>query len=146
MEETATTSTPWHLWLVTLFGFLWYCMGTMDLVMTLSHNDDYMKSYSAAQIDYFYNLPLWVNIAWAIAVFNGVMGSVLLVLTNAFAIKTFLVSIVGIVITSLHNFVLTNGLEIMGSARALTITAMIYLVAIALYFYARLAQQKGWII
>jgi hypothetical protein len=47
------------------------------------------------------------------------------------------------VITTIHNYGLSNGMEIMGDAFSLAFTGVIFLIALALYFYSRKLGERG---
>jgi hypothetical protein len=51
-------------------------------------------------------------------------------------------SIAGLVFTTLHNFVLTDGAALMGQD-AMAFTAVIWAIALALFFYARAMSKRG---
>ena len=71
-EQTA--KTPWHLWVVGLFGLLWSAMGAMDYFMTQTRNAEYMAHFTPEQLEFFYGFPSWVVATWAVAVWGGVFG------------------------------------------------------------------------
>ena len=135
--------TPWHLWLIGIVGLLWSAMGAMDYVMTQTENEAYMANFTQAQLDFFYGLPALIISAWAIAVWGGVLGCVFLLWRKSTAVPLFLVSLVAMVITAIHNYVLSNGLEVIGDTFSLVFTAIIFLVALGLYLYARAMKQKS---
>jgi hypothetical protein len=81
--------------------------------------------------------------AWAIAVWGGVLGSVLLLLRRRLALPVFAVSFVAMVLTTIHNYFLSDGLEMMGGGGQLAFAAVIFLVALALVFYARAMAARG---
>ncbi len=146
MTETPDTSvqgTPRHLWVVGIIALLWNAMGAMDYIMTQTRNEAYMSQFSPEQLEFFYGFPGWAVAAWAIAVWGGVLGAVLLLLRKRFAVPVFLASLVGMVITSFQNYVLSNGMEVVGDAFVLAFTVVIFVVAVALYFYARAMQKRG---
>lgn len=142
-HSTASGSTPWHLWVVGVVSLLWNAVGAMDYVMTQTKSASYMAAFTPAQLEFFYGFPAWVVAAWAIAVWGGVVGSLLLLLRKRLAVTVLLASFLAMVVTSFHNFVLSNGMEIMGGAGPLAFTAAIFLVALALVFYARAMQRRG---
>jgi hypothetical protein len=47
------------------------------------------------------------------------------------------------VVTTIHNYVLSNGVEIAGGQASLIFTAAIFLVALGLYLYARAMHNRG---
>jgi len=145
MSETPSNEaqTPWHLWVVGVLALLWNLVGAYDYLMTETQNEAYMSRFSPEQLDYFYGFPAWVVAFWAVAVWGAVLGSVLLLLRKRFAAGVFLVSFLAMVITSFHNFVLSNGMEIMGGAGPLIFSAVIFLVALGLWMYSRAMVRKG---
>jgi len=128
---------PWHLWVVGIAALLWNAVGALDYVMTQTRNAQYMAAFTAEQLAFFYGLPAWTVAAWAIAVWGGVLGSLLLLLRKSLAVWIFLASLAGVVLTTIQNYVLSNGMEIMGGPGAAVFAAVIFVVAVALYVYAR---------
>ncbi len=131
------TRAPWHLWVVGIAALLWNAVGALDYVMTQTRNAQYMAGFTAEQLAFFYGLPAWTVAAWAIGVWGGVLGSLLLLLRKSLAVWVFLASLVGVVLTTIQNYLLSNGLEVMGGPGAVVFTAVIFVVAVALYVYAR---------
>lgn len=142
-EAAVRRSRPWHLWVVGILGFLWNLMGAYDYLMTETENEAYMARFTPEQLEYFYGFPTWVVFFWALAVWGGVLGTVLLLLGKRLAAPVFLVSLLSMVVTSFYNFVLSNGLEIMGGAGPLAFTILIFLVALGLWVYARAMVRRG---
>lgn len=135
--------TPWHLWVIGVIALLWNSMGAFDYLMTQTRNEAYMGNFTAEQLEFFYNLPTWVVAAWAIAVWGGVVGSLTLLLRKRFAVQVYLVSLIAMVITTIHNYLLANGLEVMGDMFSLIFTGAIFLIALILFFYAlRMAKRN----
>jgi hypothetical protein len=146
MSENQVASngrTPWHLWVVGVFAVLWNAMGAFDYLMTETRNEGYMSNFTPEQLEYFYGFPVWVVATWAIAVWGGVLGSVLLLLRKKSAVPVFLVSFLSMVVTSIYNFGLSNGLETMGDPFSLFFSALIFVFALLLYIYARAMKNRG---
>lgn len=134
---------PKHLWIVGILSLLWNCMGAFDYLMTQTRNEAYLAQFTEAQLEYFLNFPAWVEGSWAIAVWGALVGSILLLLANRWAVWVFLVSLVAMFVTTIHNYFLSNGLEIMGDPFSIVFSIVIAVVAIALYLYARAMAAKG---
>lgn len=135
--------TPRHLWVVGGIALLWNAMGAFDYLMTQTRNESYMSSFSPQQLEFFYGLPAWVVCAWAVGVWGGVLGSLLLLLRKRLAMWVFLASLTGMVLATFRNYVLANGMEIMGDAFSLAFTAVIFLAALGLFVYARAMRKRG---
>ena len=136
-------ATPWHLWLVGVLALLWNGIGAFDYVMTETRNASYMSSFTPEQLAYFYGFPAWVVAAWALSVWGGVLGSVLILLRRRWAVPVFVVSLATMAATFVYNYVLTDGLAVMGEGAALAFSALIVAIGIALLLYARRLARIG---
>jgi len=142
-EDAAITHrTPWHLWLVGVLGLLWNSVGAYDYLMTQTRNESYMSRFTPEQLDFFYGFPSWVVAFWALAVWGGVLGALLLLLRRRLSAPVLLVSFLAVIVTSIHNFLLSNGLEVMGPVGA-GFSALIFVIALGLWLYARAMAQRG---
>ena len=139
--NNAAAKTPVHLWIVGILALLWNAMGAFDYTATKLQLDFYMGKFSEAQLEYFYNFPTWAVVCWAIAVWSSLLGSVALLMKKAFADYLFGLAILAMIGTSIYNFVLSNGMEIMGEG-AMTITVMIWVIALFLFFYATAMAKR----
>jgi hypothetical protein len=145
MSDEATTTarrTPIHLWVVGALAVLWDALGALDYVMTQTSNEAYLSQFTPEQLAFFNDFPAWVVAFWALAVWGGLLGAVLLLLRKRLAVQVLLVSFVSMVITSIHNFLLVNGMEAMGGGGA-AFSAVIFAVALGLWLYARAMEGKG---
>ena len=130
------TKVPRHLWIVGVLAVLWNSVGAFDYSASQLRLESYMSQFTPEQLAYFYGFPAWAIAAWAIAVWGALLGSLSLLLRKAWAVWLFGVSIVAMVLTGLYSYVLTDGLALMGTGGAI-FTAVIWLIAFSLYFYAR---------
>jgi len=139
--------TPWHLWAIGVIGLLWNAMGAFDYVMTQTKNAPYMEMFTPEQLEYFTTFPTWVVASWAIAIWTAVLGSVLLLMRRRLAVFAFSVSFVAMVVTALHNFVLSspNMIDISGVGAGVFSLA-IFVVSALLLLYARGMRRGGVLI
>ncbi len=144
MTESAADrpATPWHVWAVGIVTLLWNAVGASDYVMTQIRYEPYMSQFTAEQLEFFYGFPAWANGAWAVGVWGAVAGSVLLLLRSRFALHAFVASFAAMVLTTVHNFGLADGLKITGPG-ALAFSAVIFVIALALVFYTRAMARAG---
>jgi hypothetical protein len=139
----AAARTPWHLWTIGAVSLLWNAVGAMDFTMTQTKNDAYMAQFTPEQLDYFYGFPAWVVLAWGVATWGSLVGSVLLLLRRKLAVAVNGTVLAAMAVTFLHNFVLTDGLKVMGGPGVLAFTAVIVVVAVLLFVYARKMARAG---
>ena len=134
---------PWHLWVIGGLALLWSAVGALDYVMTQTRNEAYMSGFTPEQLAFFYGIPAWAVATWAIGVWGGVLGAVLLLIRKRLAMWVFLASFVAAVLTAFQNYVLSNGMEVIGGAGALVFSAVIVLFALGLFLYARTMCMRG---
>ena len=86
--------TPWHLWVVGVLAALWNGFGCFDYVMTQTRRDEWFvqMGMTEAQLTYFNAMPAWTHAAWAIGVWGGLLGALLLLLHRKWATPVFVVS------------------------------------------------------
>lgn len=134
---------PWHLWVVGIVSLLWNVMGVVDYLMTETRNEAYMAKFTQEQLDYFYEFPAWAVSTWAIAVWGGLLGSVLLLLARRLATPVFLVSLIAMILTTVYSYGFSNGLEVMGGVGPALFSAVIFVISVLLWLYARAMGRRG---
>lgn len=137
-----TGKTPRHLWIVGILAVLWNAIGAFDYTATELRLESYMSQFTPEQLAYFYGFPAWAVATWAIAVWGALLGSIGLLLRRRWAVWAFGVSIAGMVLTAVYSFALSDGLAMMGQG-AVMFTAVIWIIAFALFFYARAMARRG---
>lgn len=141
--ELNKASTPWHLWAVGIVGLLWSAMGALDYVMTQTKNEAYLSEFPAEMLAWVDSLPAWTIAAWAIGVWGGVVGAILLLLRKRLSVWILLASFVAAAVMTFRNYVLADAMEVMGDTFSLVFTAAILLISLALFLYARAMERRG---
>jgi hypothetical protein len=141
--DTKQKPVPKHLWIVGIIALLWSAMGAFDYLMTQTRNDAYMSNFTPEQLEFFYGLPAWTVAFWAIGVWGGLLGAILLLLRNKLAVWVFVASLTGVVVSMFQNYVLDDGMEVVGDPVSLGFTFVIIAIAVALLVYARAMTGRG---
>ncbi len=141
-HSSINTATPRHLWIIGIIALLWSTMGAFDFSMTMTKNEAYMSNFSAEELEFFYSFPTWLIGTWAVGVWGGVFGAVLLLMRKKPATWVFTASFFGALISTIRNYAFSNGLEVMGSAMAIGFTTAILVVALGLVIYSRAMSQR----
>ncbi|MCP4291140.1 MAG: hypothetical protein GY780_04830 [bacterium] len=141
-QETTAPKTPWHLWAVGTVAFLWSAMGCFDFIMTQTKNEAYMSKFTPELLDYFYNYPEWLVALWAVGVFGGALGGILLLLRRKWSLGFLAASLAGALISTIKNYVFSNSMEITGTF-GLVMTLLILVLGIAFLFYAQAMNRQG---
>lgn len=142
-RRTTTPGRPWHLWLIGTIGGLWSSIGALSFILTQMNVEAVMSRFPPQQREYFGSFPLWAVAFWAIGVFGGVIGCLLLLLKNRLAFHVLLASVIGAIVSNLGGLFLLGGMEVMGGTSALGLTAFPVVFAALLAYYARAMSKKG---
>lgn len=144
MQDTRTAKAPWHLWVVGLVAVLWNSIGAYDYVMTMYGGMDYLRQagMSEAFVAEFERLPMWMSVAWPVAVWSAVAGSVLLLARSRWAFSAFVLSLIVYLANLVHNFGMSD-LGALGGAASIGVAVAVTLSLIFLIWYARLMSKRG---
>ncbi len=139
----AGSRTPWHLWLVGVLSLLWNGFGAYDHTMSNLQGDAYLRSMgiTEAQLAYFHDMPPWMTAVWAVGVWSGLLGSVLLLLRRRWAREAFGLSLLAVVVSLIYAFLLSNGAELM--AEHAPMQFVVLAVALFLAWYAWWVSKRG---
>ena len=142
-QGTTTPGRPWHLWLIGVIGGLWSSIGVLSFMLTQMNVEAVMSRFPPQQREYFESFPLWAVAFWAIGVFGGVIGCLLLLLKNRLAFHVLLASVIGTIVCNLGGLFLLGGMEVMGGTSELGLTVFPILFGAFLASYARAMSKKG---
>lgn len=139
---TGGGDVPAHLWIVGGLAVLWNAVGAFDYLATQMEWAFYMDQFSGAELDYFYGFPAWAVAGWAVAVWAALAGSVGLLLRRRWAVGAFALSLVGMAVSTLYTFGMSDGAAVMGSG-GLIFSVVVAAVGIFLLVYARRMAARG---
>jgi hypothetical protein len=149
MATTARARTPIHIWIVGTLSFVWSCFGCYDYLMTRMRDTDYLAAAMPgvdpnAVLGWVDAFPLYAQIGWALGVWMGLAGSILLLIRHRWAVWAYALSLLGAVLGLGYQIALAPPLP--GAHETAMMKAVPYvviLIAIALVLYARAQEKKG---
>lgn len=137
--NTIRKPAPWHLWVVGILTLLWNSVGVMSYLMTRLDKLDTL-GMTAEQIAYFDTFPVWANAVWALGVWGAFGASVLLLLRHRWAVAAALISVVGLVGTTLFSYaVATVPADLANPA----LDAVIWATTLFTLWYAAKMRRQG---
>lgn len=139
MNEKYTPAVHWSFWVIGSIALIWNAMGVINFFVQL--NPEMLASYRESERAIIVGRPVWATIGFAIAVFGGSLGSLLLLLKNPTGFYLFIASLLGVVITMAHT--LSIGINF-GAGEIFGIILMPIMVAAFLIWYSKQAENKGW--
>jgi hypothetical protein len=137
-----SVKAPVHFWIIGVVSLLWNSVGAFDYSASQLKLDFYMSQFTPEQLAYFSGFPAWAIGAWAVGVWGSLLGSLALLLRKSWAVVLFGASLLGLAVTTVYNYVLTDGIEAMGEGGAM-FTAVIWVIALFMFFYALTMAKRG---
>ena len=138
MNDKAVVGIHWSFWVIGALGLIFNLMGCMNYIAQMSAEMvASMPDVCRAIVE---SRPAWGTGAFAVAVFGGAVGCLLLLLRKSVAIYLFMLSLIGAVIAQLPFLGMANfpvGAWL-GWLSQLVVAAF-------LIWYSKLSAGKGWI-
>ena len=143
MASTAHGRTPAHLWIVGILALIWSAMGCMDYLLTVMGNQTYLAKMPADTIAYMNSLPAWLTGAWAIGVWGGLLGSLLLLMRSRHAVLAYGLSLVAAVIAMGYEMFVTQQPASMKAGAMAVMPWVVLVICAFLLWYSWTAEKKG---
>ena len=106
---------------------------------------DALTSMTAAQQAIIVDRPAWATGAFAIAVFGGAIGSILLLLRKPLALWFFLVALIGVIVSMIPVFSIVNSGVTFSAFEKIMYLGLTPIFGAFLVWFTRLALRRGWL-
>jgi hypothetical protein len=140
VNERTVGGVHWSFWAIGAVALIWNVMGVINFFVQM--NPDVLTAYRESERAIIEGRPAWTTGGFAIAVFGGALGCVLLLLRKSAAYYLFIASLLGVIVTMAH--ALGVGIDF-GLGEILGIILIPLVVAAFLIWYSKQAESKGWI-
>lgn len=125
---------PFMFWAIAVVGVLWNFIGCWNYI--LQTNPEAVAQMPEVYRFVVENRPSWATAAFAISVYGGAVGCILMLLRRRVALALLIISLLGSIATFYFSF------RVLGVEPA---TASALLMSMALVWFAHLATRKGWL-
>ena len=148
MATSADRTTPAHLWVVSILALLWNAFGCYDYLMTRARDADYIASMMPgtdpnAVFAYIDSFPVWAQAGWALGVWGGLAGAVLLLIRSRYAVWAFALSLIGAVLGLGYQIANPGGPAGMHEGAGAVMPYVIIAVAVFLLWYSWSMEKKA---
>lgn len=144
MDNTLASARPKSFWVIAIAALLWNLLGVAMFFMQVTASPETVAAMPAEQRQVYEATPGWLNIAFAVAVFGGVIGSLGLLLKKRWAVTLFLISLLALLVQMMGAYAATPVWEAYGPA-GLAMPILLVVIALLLWVYARKATIRGWL-
>ena len=143
MTDNASKAPTWFK-VVAIIAFIWNLFGVMAYLIQVTMSDETLATLPPEQVEVLQNTPAWATAGYALAVWAGALGTLMLILKKKLATPLLLLSLIGIVIQQYHSFFVIDAVAIYG-AEAAILPVVVLAVGLYLPWFSRSATAKGWI-
>ncbi len=140
MNDENVGGGHWSFWVIGAVALIWNVMGVINFFAQM--NSEMLAAYRESERAIIEGRPAWATGAFAIAVFGGALGCILLLLRKSAAYYLFIASLLGVIVTM--TYTLGVGIDF-GLGEILGIILMPLVLAAFLIWYSKQADSKGWI-
>jgi hypothetical protein len=135
---------PLWFWIVGVLLLLWNGLGVAAYVGEATLTAEALQVLSEGQRALITGRPAWATAAYAVAVFGGVAGCLLLLIRRRAAVPVLVLSLLGVVVQMGHAFLMADAFAIVGAAGTV-LPALVLACALFEVWFARRAHAKGWL-
>jgi hypothetical protein len=144
MTTAVVSSRPASYWIVAVLALLWNLLGVAMFCIQIAATPEQVAAMPPEQQQILQATPSWLQIAYAVAVFGGVLGAIGLLMKRRWASMFFLLSLLGLIVQIVGTFAMTPAWQVLGPA-GLAMPALLLVIALFLLSYSRRAAARGWL-
>lgn len=130
----ADAKPHFSFWIIAGAGLVWNLMGCLNYIT--QSNPETVAQMPPVYQAIIEGRPAWATAGFAIGVFGGAVGCILLLLRRVVALPVFILSCGGVLLTSVFTVIIAGLVPSM---------VLSILVAAALIWYASITRRFGWL-
>ncbi|MGB5455916.1 MAG: hypothetical protein WBO73_03330 [Gammaproteobacteria bacterium] len=143
MSNETVRGVHWSFWWVSVFALLWNAGGAINYLMQT--NLEFVSTLPETHRAIIEGRPTWATGGFAIGVFGGVIGCLLLLLRKSVAYYIFIISLLGIIITMIHTINVASSKISFSAGETVVMILLPLIVAVLLILYTKLVMGKNWV-
>jgi hypothetical protein len=143
MNDETVARVHWSFWAISAFALIWNVLGSLNYLSQM--NPDLVASLPETHRAIIEGRPAWATGGFAIAVFGGAFGGLLLLLRKSAAVYLFVASLVGTIVTMIHTINIASSTIDFSAVEILVMVLLPLAVAALLIWYSKYALSKNWI-
>jgi len=133
----------WRFWAISAIALIWNVLGGVNFFMQL--DADIVSAMPETHRAIIIGRPMWATAGFAVIVFGGALGCLLLLLRKPAAYYVFIVSLLGGVVTMIHTVNIARSTIDFSVSEIVVMILMPLVVAVFLIWYTKWAERQGWI-
>ena len=123
---------------------VWNLLGVMAYIAQVTMTPEALAALPGAEQELYATTPAWANGAFALAVWAGAAGCVLLLLKRNAAFYLLVASLAGVAVQMFHSFFMSKSFEVYGPG-GLIMPIMVIVIASFLVWLSIYAKNRAWL-
>ena len=141
---TMKIKPPIWFWVTVVLALIWNLMGVGAYLSQAYATPEALEALPEMERNLIKSTPAWVTAAFAVAVWGGALGCLLLLLRKSAAHFVLVLSLIGIIIQMSWVFFVSNSVEVYGPEQSIMPVAVL-IVGILLLLLSRKATSSAWV-
>ena len=143
MNDESVAGVHWSFWAIGAIALIWNVLGGVNFFMQM--DADVVAAMPETHRAIITGRPVWATGGFAVIVFGGALGCLLMLLRKSAATYVFVVSLIGGIVTMIHTINIASSPIKFSLSEIVVMILMPLVVAVFLIWYSKQSESKGWI-
>lgn len=143
MNDKSIGGVHWSFWVIGVVALIWNVMGGINFIMQM--DPEMLASMPESHRAIAEVRPAWATATFAVSVFGGALGCVLLLLRKKVAYYLFIASFFGVIVTMAHALGMAGSKFNFSPFELVLAVVMPVALAAFLIWYSKWVKRRGWV-
>lgn len=138
---------PLSFWAIAIAALVWNLIGVAMFLTQMALSPESLAAIDEARARVVEATPVWITIAFAVAVFGGALASLMLLLGRRVAVTLYMVSLLALLVQVGGSYAVTPAWAEYGIEGAVLPVLPVLLIIIAAFLvdYSGRCEKRGWV-
>lgn len=138
-NTTVSAAKPTYFWLIAILIFIWNLLGVIHYLNSVNATVESLVApgMTIEQAEFFLNVPSYFFAVFALGVWSGILGAVLLLLRKVWAVQVFLFSAVTVIVSFVLDAV-HGSFSVLGASYMVIMIVVLILALFAAWYSKRM--------
>ncbi len=129
-------------WIIGIAALIWNLMGVFEYLTMAYMTAEDLAVLPVEEQRFYDSVPAWVTAAFALAVFGGTLGCILLLLRRKLATFVFIISFASILAQMTYTVFISKAMEVYGPGSVI-MPIMVIIIGAFLVWYSKKMEGQG---
>lgn len=130
-------------WIIGMISLVWNAMGVYNYLIQAYQTEAFTSSVNEAQLALMESMPSWNTALFAIAVFSGLIGTILLLMRKKEAVPLFMLSFITATVMQLYWLFGTDAVEVFSEQMPYLMPILVIVFCAFILWYSKNQKTKG---